>query len=332
MTMEEKIGQMIIVYHAPLSFLEKYNIGGSLIMRKMIRDEEGFATSLKEIQSSLPIPLIVAVDQEGGKVNRLSQKAAWKSAPSAEEMSGWTKDSVYHYHSQIAKKLQELGINLNLAPVLDPQLNSNGEPTYMKNERRAFAPDCDSTIVGFISAFTDLSIATTAKHFPGYDATVNSDHHIAMSDADSLQIANYLTLFKRFHQEYQAIMMSSILYSKVSDQPAVFSKKMVSLAREIDSNAVIMTDDLWGAALRSYTYEGENMATKSYPDSAFAKIVSLSFLAGNDMLMITYPRKVPIIIATIKKEAENNPELIEQIDRSVYRVLKLKQWMGLLPE
>lgn len=331
MTLEEKIGQMIIVYHSPLSFVKKYNIGGTLIMRNMISNESKFTTELTTTQKKMDIPLLVTIDQEGGKVNRLSKKAKWKNAPSAEEMSPWSFSRSYNYHTEVAEKLRELGINLNLAPVLDPQYRSDSTMTYMKNEKRAYSEGGDSALVGFISAFTDKKIGTTAKHFPGYDATVNSDHHIAISEADSLQIDHYLKPFKKHRDSYQAIMMSSIHYSNISEEPAVFSHKMVSLARKVDSSAVVMTDDLWGAALRSYVYSGPNMGNRDYPDSSFSKIVKLAFLAGNDILMITYPQKVPIIIKAIKEELAQDSTLYAQIDASVSRVLHLKQKLGLLP-
>ncbi len=328
-TLEQKIGQMIIVYHAPLSFLEKYHIGGTLVMRNMISDENKFTKSLTKIQDSLTVPLLVSIDQEGGTVNRLSQKAEWKNAPSAEEFSSWSYTKSYEYHKKIASKLNELGVNINLAPVLDPQYASDGSATYMKNERRAFSENSDSAIDGFITAFTEQNIATTAKHFPGYDAPVNSDHDIAISNADSVQLDNYVAPFKKWKNQNSAIMMSSIIYKTISNEPAVFSKTMVSLAKETSISSVIMTDDLWGAALRSYQYEGP-MGTKSYPDSAFAKVVSRSFLAGNDMLMITYPQKVPLMIETIKELTVKNPDLLKEIDISVRKILLLKKRLLIL--
>ncbi len=329
LSLEEKIGQMIIVYHSPLSFLKKYNIGGTLVMRNMISNEEKFTKSLSKMQDSLKIPLLVSIDQEGGTVNRLSKKAQWKNAPSAEVISDWSFQKSFDYHHNIAEKLNELGINLNLAPVLDPQYDCHDSATYMKEKKRAFALGYDDALLGFTSAFTEHNIGTTAKHFPGYDALVNSDYHIATSDADSAFLETILEPFKEFSDQYQFIMMSSILYENISSEPAVFSKTMVNLAKDIAPNMVVMTDDLWGAAVRSYVYDGPNMSTKTYPDTAFAKVVDLSFRAGNDMLMITYPQKVPLMIKTIKEIAERDPSYRKAIDISVRNILIQKQKLQL---
>ncbi len=329
LTLEEKIGQMIIVYHAPLSFLKQYNIGGTLIMRNMIANEAAFSKSIKEIQEEMTIPIITSIDQEGGKVNRLVRKPQFTDAPSAEILSDWSYDESYNYHQIVAAKLTELGINLNLAPVLDPELNSRSHPTFMKEEGRSFTESGDSALTAFIKAFTDVNIGTTAKHFPGYDAAVNSDHHIAISDADSLQLERYLLKFRQYKNQYQAIMMSSILYTDISDLPAVFSKPMVDLAKSVDSTAVIVTDDLWGAAVRAYVYDGPNMSNSTYPDTAFAKVVTLAFEAGNDMLMVTFPQKVPLMIETIKESVMKDESFEEEIDKSVRRILELKLELGL---
>ncbi len=332
LTLYEKIGQMIIVYHAPLSFLQRYNIGGTLIMRNMIANESAFSESIKEIQEKMSIPIITSIDQEGGKVNRLVRKPQFADAPSAEELSGWSYNESYEYHQNVAAKLTELGINLNLAPVLDPELNSHNRPTFMKNEGRSYSSDGDSALTAFITAFTDANIGTTSKHFPGYDAAVNSDHDIAISDADSSQLELYLSKFRQFADQYQAIMMSSILYSNISDKPAVFSRPLVDLAKSIDSTAVIVTDDLWGAALRAYVYDGPNMSNSSYPDSAFAKVITLAFEAGNDMLMVTFPQKVPLMIETIKESVARDETYEDHIDESVRRILNLKLELGLISD
>lgn len=310
--------------------MNKYNIGGTLIMRNMIKKEAKFKKELNSTQNKIKVPLLVTIDQEGGTVNRLSYTKLWKSALSAEEMSDLSLDSSYNYHKKIASKLKYLGVNLNLAPVLDPRTTQSNHPTFMMTQKRAFKPGADSSLIGFIKAFTDSNIGTTAKHFPGYDAMVNSDHDIALSPTDSLQLSKYIERFKKFSNEYQAIMMSSIIYKNLSPIPAVFSEKIVNLAKVTSPEAVIMTDDLWGKAVRSYTYSGTDLRTKNYPDSAFIKVTDLAFKAGNDMLMITYPAKVPLMIQAISKLAKQEPKYLQSINESVHRILTLKYKLGLL--
>jgi beta-N-acetylhexosaminidase len=321
---------MIIVYHSNQEFMTKYQIGGTLIMRNMIKKEAKFKRELSSTQKKMKIPLLVTIDQEGGTVNRLSSFPQWKTALSAEEMSDLTADSSYNYHKKISSKLKKIGVNLNLAPVLDPRKTAEDLPTFMMTQKRAYKVGADSALLGFIRAFTDSSIGTTAKHFPGYDATVNSDHDIALSISDSVQIQKYIDNFKKYNQEFQSIMMSSIIYQNLSNDPAVFSKKIVDIAKNTAPDAVIMTDDLWGKAVRSYTYSGTDLSTKNYPDSAFIKVTDLAFKAGNDMLMITYPAKVPLMIQAISKLAKQEPKYLQSINESVHKILTLKYKLGLI--
>lgn len=330
MSIDEKIGQMIIVYHSPLFFLKKYNIGGTLVMSNMITDTNTFRSKIESINQSMNIVPFISIDQEGGQINRVNKIPHWKRTPSASDLSSWKPINVFKYERKIGQLLNSLGINVNLAPVMDPQFSFENKPTLMCKSRRAFGDSADSSLYAYLLAFNSVNIATTAKHFPGYDSPDNSDHTVSYSNISKERLEQYIDRFKQFSNSYQFIMMSSIVYRKISSKPAVFSKDIVSMARELNPNIIITTDDLWGRALRSYVYNGPNMSNKSYPDWAFEKIAQLSFLAGNDMLMITYPAKVPIIINGIKKLIKEDPTLIESLNSSVKRILLLKEKLGLI--
>jgi hypothetical protein len=78
--------------------------------------------------------------------------------------------------------------------------------------------------------------------------------------------------FQTLPKHHCGIMMSSILYENMCGVPAVFCAKMVGLARKIAPDGIIITDDLWGAALRSFTCPGQKIQTLEYPDTAFIHI------------------------------------------------------------
>jgi beta-glucosidase-like glycosyl hydrolase len=93
---------------------------------------------------------------------------------------------------------------------------------------------------------------------------------------------------------------------------------------------VVMTDDLWGTALRSYVLDGADVHPVHYPDSAFGRLVEEAVRAGNDVLMITYPRKVPLMIAVIERLAERDSRVREHVDAAARRIILCKRRLKLL--
>ncbi|MBN2189006.1 MAG: glycoside hydrolase family 3 protein [Chitinispirillaceae bacterium] len=332
----EKAGQMILVYNSPYEFLRDNKVGGVLIMQNMMKKPGALRRDLRRAQKKLPIPLLVTIDQEGGTVNRLSPIAGWKNTPSAGELGEWEPDSVRRYAHRVGAKLRELGINMNLAPVVDPAVNSAGRETYMGLKKRSFGSDAEHIAPvarAFITGFSEQNVLCVAKHFPGYDVTTNSDLETAFSDADTGAMAGYTRVFGALGPLPAGIMMTSIRYSAVSDTPAVLSSSMISRARSIAGNSIIMTDDLWTASLRGYILPDSAAhpagLPAAYPDSAFEKLVASAVRAGNDMLMITYPRKVPLMIATITAMAENDASVKVHVDNAARRILAAKKKLGL---
>ncbi|MBN1982746.1 MAG: hypothetical protein JW795_14530 [Chitinivibrionales bacterium] len=333
LSMRAKIGQMILVYHSPYEFLAQHGIGGVLIMQKMITQPRTLSNQLDTVQKRLPIPLLVTIDQEGGTVNRLSALAAFSRTPTAQQLSGWKPDSIFNYTKETAQALKKLNINMNLAPVLDPQKNHRASLTYIAQKNRSFGSGAEvitPPAASFVKGFTEVDIGCVAKHFPGYDVETNSDHALAVSDADSESIERNIAAFSALMPQLTGIMMSSIEYRKVSRLPAVLSPQIVQWARKIAGEKIIMTDDLWGTALRTYAHPGQQIHPVQYPDSSFRKLVALAVAAGNDMLMITYPEKVKTMIDVIEQMASADPAIAAHIEAALRRILNAKANLGLL--
>jgi beta-N-acetylhexosaminidase len=334
LTWEEKIGQMILVYHSPYSFLRQYHVGGVLIMSGMLKQPGELAEDIAAAQEKLPIKLFVTLDQEGGKVNRLSALPAWKSIPPVSELKGLPPDSIVRHNRRVARALKALGVNMNLAPVLDPSHDWRGRSTFVHAEGRSFGRSAEEILPpaeAFMDGFLEEGIACVSKHFPGYDVQENSDHHIAVSDADSAWVARGMEPFARSAGRVAGMMVSSIHYRKLSDRPSVLSPEIVGLARRIAPDLVLMTDDLWGAALRAYASGKAEVHPVRYPDEDFRKLVEMAFWAGNDMFMITFPAKVPLIQETLLGLARRDAAARERIDASVARILAAKARLGLAP-
>ena len=333
MSIDEKIGQMVLVYNSPLSFLKKYSVGGVLIMQNMLKKPEKLKKDLAKAQKELKIPLFISIDQEGGTVNRMSFMSKWKNAPSAKKLSKWSTDSIYRYQVELAKDLSSLGVNLNLAPVLDPDTNYLNIVTHIGNEDRSFGTNSEDILpkaLAFSDAFLHYSIGSVIKHFPGYNVTENSDKNISIGSADSNSIKKNMEVFTAFGDRAVGVMMSSVLYKNYCDRPALFCSEIVKSARGISPNIIVITDDLWGTAVRSFTYPNHKITNTEYPDTAFQRVIELAVLAGNDMLMVTYPQKVPLIIERISDLAEKSESVRTHIDEAVKRVIRQKLRLGII--
>ncbi len=333
MNMKEKIGQMIIVYHAPKSFLKKNAIGGSIIMQNMLKKHLTLSQEIKAIQEDFPIGIFTSIDQEGGDVNRLKKLSGYKKVPSPFKFSQLDSTSQQRLIDSVSKGMYYIGLNLNLAPVIDPSHDSQGNITLMGQKERAFGRTHEEIVVNaksFCEGFKRNGISSTTKHFPGYDVKSNSDHDIAVSLADSADIYRRAQVFQNLAKCSPFIMMSSIQYPKFDGLPSVFSNKMVNLAKKLAPEALIMTDDLWGAALRHYINPKASLKARQYPDKDFKRLAQMAFLSGNDLFMITYPQKALVIQSGLEYLITRFPNLEYQLDQSIHKILWQKARMGLI--
>ncbi len=330
LTIEQKIGQLIMVYYSPLDFLEKYQIGSVIVFSSMLKKPRQLSDEIKRAQEVLPLGLLVALDQEGGNVNRLRRFRRFKHLPSAKKMGRSSQTAILKTNTQVALFLKRIGVNLNLAPVLDPEFNAHGEKTLMGIRRRSFGED-ENTIIAaataFIQAFQDQGVGCVVKHFPGYDVSENSDHELARSDSLKSDVFAQARPFFLMREKVNGIMMNSIQYSYFCDGPAVFCRDLVKWAHQ-KMDGVVITDDLWGKAIRGILFPGQKIDQVNYPDSAFMEITRRAFDAGNDILMITYADKVPLMIKALKAHVRNNPSARQRLNESVLRILTLKQKLG----
>ncbi len=332
LTLEQKVAQLFLVYHSAGEFMAEHGFGGSLVMESMVRNESALKASIIKANQLGDVPLLVAMDQEGGEINRLRPLTGFNEVASAAQMGTWSPDSVRSYLQPVAVRLNELGINCNLAPVLDPAQNVDFRPTLMAQRQRSFG-STSATIVppakAFMAGCADHNIFCILKHFPGYVVEENSDHEVAESVANKAALKRYVYPFAASMDDAGGVMMSSILFSMVSDRPAVFDTSLVALARCGFQDRLVMTDDLWGTALRSWV-SGGDVARTTYPDKHLRRLALLAFDAGNDMLMITYPAKAVLMAKILVTEIEGNFDREKSLDDSVYRILLLKAKLGLL--
>jgi beta-N-acetylhexosaminidase len=332
MTLDQKLGQMMIVqftgpdYGLDIStMISQYNVGAVLIFsaNNNIHDRNQLRNLITQMQhNSVPIPLSVAIDQEGGTVDRLiSLDGARPSATSI----GQTNDPAQATAEGIldAKDLSYYGINLNLAPVVDvtniynPQLylrTFGNNPTLVTKMAAAYLKGLQQS----------GKVLGTLKHFPGL-GDVGADPHNAVpyltrsqSQLEAIDWAPYRSLIRQGN--VHAIMVTHEIVTQIdSKNPSSLSYKLVTgiLRNELGFQGVIMTDSLTMEGITAYYSE--------------AQAAALAVEAGSDLLMgATSPRQVGNMIDGIKQAINNGSISMQRIDDSVRRILMMKYEMGLL--
>ena len=332
MTLDQKLGQMMIVqfvgptYSLDIStMISQYHVGAVLLFtaNNNISDKVQLKGLIKQMQSDSAVPMIAAIDQEGGTVDRLQ---ALDGSRSSAASIGATNDPSKAEAAGIqdAQDLASYGFNLNLAPVVDvtnvynPQLYGR---TY-GNDAALVTNMAQAYLQGLQQSGKVLG---TLKHFPGL-GDVGVDPHSGVpnlyrskSDLETIDWAPYRTLIQQ--GSVHAIMVThEIVHAIDSSIPSSLSYKIVTgiLRHELGFQGVIMTDSLTMESITAYYTE----------DQAAAVAVE----AGSDLLMgASTPADVASMIQGIKQAIDAGSISRQRIDDSVRRILMLKYQMGLLP-
>ena len=320
LTLDEKIGQLFLVRYTDESIMEDiltYKIGGFVFYEKDFKDktEEEVKLMIKNLQNVTNIPLITAVDEEGGNVVRISSNSnlanePFKSSNELYNIGGMQK--IKEDTINKSKILSDLGINLNLAPVVDIA-KSKEDYIYKRTlgQNSFITAKYAKTI---IEASKDLNVSYTLKHFPGYGN--NSDTHkiSSVDDRTYEEIMNndILPFSSGIESGCEAIMVShNIVTSIDANNPASLSLRIHELLRnELNFTGIIITDDISMKAIKN---EGE---------AAISTII-----AGNDLIITTnYTESIKSVKDAIEKQIINE----KMIDRIVFRILAWKYYKGIL--
>jgi len=265
-SLERQIGQLIMVgfagsattdtgVQAVAAQLASGRIGGVMLLGRNIRTQGQLARLTRHLAAQTPeVPALVAVDQEGGQVQRLvplGSAFAWMAAQDLPSATGnCAPEAVQAYYGSRAAQLAALGINLNFGPVVD--LNLRPQNPAIGRLKRSFSADprlVTACADGFLAAHTAAGIATALKHFPGHgSADADSHHRLPVIDArwQDSELQPYLALAKL--DRVDMVMMGHLVHRRFSDRPdlpASLSRKGVLEARAlVGPRTVLITDDL----------------------------------------------------------------------------------------
>jgi len=323
MTLDEKISQIFLVRYpddktAP-TIQNNYQFAGFIFFKKDFADKtkDEVKNMIKNVQEVSKIPILTAVDEEGGVVVRIS------SNPNLSETAFKSPSELYNEGGlELIKKdtlnksdlLASLGINLNLAPVVDVSTDPS-DYMYSRSiqQNTEITSDYAKTV---INASKSNSVSYVLKHFPGYGN--NSDTHTdEVLDNRSYEeiIKNDLPPFEAgIEAGAEAVLVShNIVVNIDKDNPASLSPKINSLLREeLGFTGIIITDDL-------------DMGAITNLEDATIKAIQ----AGNDIIITT---DYEISIKAIKDAIANGTISENQIDRAAQRVIAWKYYKGLIDE
>ncbi len=244
-------------------------IGGVVLYPENIRSEQQVSALnafLRNARSS-PIPFI-AVDQEGGKVQRLSRENGFSYFPSARSVgqnpSFASPDGAQRLYASMAKELADAGFNVNFGPVVD--LNLNPDNPVIGERERSFGADPNTVTQlarAFILAHREAGIVTVAKHFPGHGSS-HADSHKGFADISMSWKEIELEPYRQLAKEgmLDAVMIGHLYHPRFSDGaklPASLSAKAVGALRSkdwINFDGVVVSDDMeMGAVAHDYSLE-----------------------------------------------------------------------------
>lgn len=335
MTLEQKAAQMFMVsFFGPRlaeierDFLREVQPGAVVLFERNVESPPQVTALTNAYQQNIiesgGPPLLIAVDQEGGRIQRLKNGFTRFPAPML-----WTASQdeslAYEVGKAMATELAAVGINMNLAPVADLNTNINSPVIG----RRSFGGDPELVapiLAHFIRGLQDNGIAATVKHFPGHGDTA-ADSHLELPkithDRRRLASVELRPFIAAFDAGADAAMVAHIWLTAFDSapRPASLSARIVSglLRGELGYDGIIMTDAL----------DMDAIDTDYSPGAASIQAI----LAGNDLIAIgahVGPSQIKSAVDEVAAAVRGGLIAENRIDAAVRRILALKQKRGLL--
>lgn len=339
--LKREIGQMLMIgfrgTEAPAdSYIAKtikdLNIGGTILFDidvpggrafpRNIVDPDQTKKLVSELKAYSDGPLLVAVDAEGGLVNRLKEKYGFIPVPSAQEMGAAddpakTKETA----ESLSEELKGLGINVDFAPVAD--VNVNPENPVIGSLGRSFSSDPEKVAQqaeAFIDGLHENGVLSSVKHFPGHGSSTG-DSHLGLTDVTDTWQESELVPYERIISDSKAdmVMTAHILNRNIDpDYPATLSSHYIQeiLRQKLGFQGVVVSDDMQMGAI------SENYGFKE----AVVKAVN----AGCDMLILSnngseYREDMPLEARDAIFEAVKDGTIAkERINEAYERIVGMK--------
>lgn len=343
--LQEKAGQLLMVGFKGFELsdtshvkrdIEEYNVGGVILFdfdvptgsrNRNIESADQVRSLNQSLQSIAGTPLLIAVDQEGGRVARLKTERNFPATVSAEYLGDLNNpDSTRAYAVEQTELLTDIGFNVNFAPVVD--LNTNPENPVIGQLDRSYS--ADPAVVTqhagiVIEEHQNQNLLPVIKHFPGHGSAWN-DSHVGMADVtdtwEEIELEPYRNLSETDYRF--AVMTAHVMNSNLDDElPATLSQNVQTglLRDDIGFRGMLFSDDMQMDAIRSF------YGLEFSIEHALNAGVDMLIFANNSVYQ---PDIVPDAVQIIVDLVESGAVSEERINEAYERVMETKRELGLV--
>ncbi|HEM5988583.1 glycoside hydrolase family 3 protein [Streptococcus suis] len=319
MTIEEKVGQMIFARMpsaGQTEALETYHFGGYILFASDFEGKtlEQVKEEIASYQSLSKVPLLMASDEEGGTVTRISQLLETPFASPLELYQAGGIEAILSDAKQKTSLLKEEGIYAGFFPVAD----LSTDPSSFIYDR-TIGQDATITsdyISQLVTVLKEEQFASTLKHFPGYGDNADSHTDLVYDNRslEELRANDFLPFKAGIEAGADSIMVSHNIVPAIDDVPSSISPEINKILRnELGFEGVIMTDD----------FDMQGLVQFVDQDTGALQTIQ----AGTDMILSSsYASQIPYIIEQVKAGTITE----ERLDQSVKRILGMKYDLGLI--
>ena len=343
--LDTMLGQMVFVgfkgmdvgdpeMAAFLDSLSKGHVGGVILFEpdfitqkpRNITSVQQVAALAADLQERSPTPLFVAVDQEGGTVQRFREQHGMTQMPSARVMGRDKPEHTLQWALTVGRELRAAGINVNFAPVLDVDINPQSKGLGVRE--RPFSPHAEQVIAhaaAFAEGMHTSGIVVVYKHFPG-QGSATADTHFGTSDITNtcspVELEPYKALFRR---DFPAMVLTSSMLHRGFDAtyPCSLAPAVVQglLRKELGWQGVTLSGDI------------QMQAVSDRFDLDEALLLALK--AGQDIPLVPnnmsyHPDMAEKIFQRLRHLVNSGAISRQQVESSYQRIMALKQKAGIL--
>lgn len=304
-SLEKKIGQLVMIgvegsdpdalsIKKLRTYIQQGLVGGVILFRDNIISRAQLielTTSLREAAPSF-MPLFIALDQEGGAVQRLRPEAGFSSFLKAQDVSSrYTPEEAEVYYDALACEVEESGFNLNFAPVVDLE----GVCPVIGGLGRAYHANPENVVAyaqAFINAHRKRGVLTCLKHFPGHGLALEDTHQGFVDITTTFQSKELKPFHALIHQGYgEMVMMAHVTHQDIDpDWPASLSPHFIGtwLRKDAQYQGVVVSDDLHMGAI--------------YQNHSLEKIILQGLTAGLDLFIFSNKKAAAPTVATFQAD------------------------------
>lgn len=341
MTSRQKVGQLFMVTlfgtqltDSNAAFIAQYQPGAVALFDFNVQTQtpSQVTTFVNAIQQSavdnIGIPMLVATDQEGGRVWRLQE--GFTQFPDPAILGAAADPEVAFLVGQaMGREIAAVGLNMNLAPVADLHTRGDALNPYRVLNHRTISEDAEvigEMVGGLVQGMADVGVIGVLKHFPGHSPTETDSHREVATvelSREEFETTNLRAFQLAIENGSEVVMMGHLYYPNiepVENLPASLSSTMVNILRDdLGFEGIIMTDALdMGAVLNNRSIEEASVMAIQNGVDLLAMGPNLSFAAEQSAMNAVFVA------------VENGEISPERLDESVRRILMLKAEHGLL--